>query len=168
MYLCTCMSLSFDFFLHKACLIEICSTSCHLTFCTLHNPPFYLGQTFPKKVPSQTFSALSNYSRPRQRPGVPAPQTPPNLNSIFKHFFGTILTRQSKIGRKKQLLEICLKCCFLNGPFPTSVSFIFDFSIKLTVYRFDKICRWQDWNRGPLVSDVTSLPTEPQPLPWFT
>ena len=28
-----------------------------------------------------------------------------------------------------------------------------------------KICRRLDSNRGPLVSEATALPTEPQPLP---
>ena len=28
-----------------------------------------------------------------------------------------------------------------------------------------KVCRWLDSNRGPLVSEATALPTEPQPLP---
>ena len=27
-----------------------------------------------------------------------------------------------------------------------------------------KVCRWLDSNRGPLVSEATALPTEPQPL----
>ena len=30
---------------------------------------------------------------------------------------------------------------------------------------FNKFCRWLDSNRGPLVSEATTLPTEPQPLP---
>ena len=30
---------------------------------------------------------------------------------------------------------------------------------------FNKICRWLDSNHGPLVSEATALPTEPQPLP---
>ena len=28
-------------------------------------------------------------------------------------------------------------------------------------------CQWLDLNSGPLESDVTALPTEPQPLPWL-
>ena len=28
-----------------------------------------------------------------------------------------------------------------------------------------KVCQWLDSNRGPLVSEATALPTEPQPLP---
>ena len=30
---------------------------------------------------------------------------------------------------------------------------------------FNKSCRWLDSNSGPLVSEVTALPTAPQPLP---
>ena len=30
---------------------------------------------------------------------------------------------------------------------------------------FNKFCRWLDSNRGPLVSEATAQPTEPQPLP---
>ena len=36
------------------------------------------------------------------------------------------------------------------------------FPIHLTVC---KVCRRLDSNRGPLVSEATTLPTEPQPLP---
>ena len=44
--------------------------------------------------------------------------------------------------------------------------FIFVFSIQLTVNNVqNKFCRWLDSNREPLVSEVTTLPTEPQPLP---
>ena len=31
----------------------------------------------------------------------------------------------------------------------------------------NKTCGWPDWNRGPQVSEVTTKPTEPQPLPPF-
>ena len=33
---------------------------------------------------------------------------------------------------------------------------------------FNKFCQWLDLNRGPLVSEATALPTEPQPLPVWT
>ena len=33
---------------------------------------------------------------------------------------------------------------------------------------FFKICQCLDSNRGPLLSETTALPTEPQPLPWFS
>ena len=32
---------------------------------------------------------------------------------------------------------------------------------------FMKVCRWLDLNHGPLVSETTALPTEPQPLLTF-
>ena len=54
---------------------------------------------------------------------------------------------------------------FLTGPFPASFSF-FVFSIQLTVNNVQyKFCGWQNLNRGPLMSEATALPTEPQPLP---
>ena len=33
---------------------------------------------------------------------------------------------------------------------------------------FNKFCQWLDSNRGPLVWEVTALPTKPQPLPFFS
>ena len=48
-------------------------------------------------------------------------------------------------------------------------SFIFRrINTQLTVYKWSMLinfCRWLDSNRGPLVLEVTALPTEPQPLP---
>ena len=41
---------------------------------------------------------------------------------------------------------------FLNGPFPANIYCI-------------NICLCSDSNSGPLVSEATALPTEPQPLP---
>ena len=58
---------------------------------------------------------------------------------------------------------------FLNKiwPFPAAFLFIFVFSIQLTVHRL-KFCPCLDLNGGPLVSEVTALPTAPQPLPnWL-
>ena len=42
------------------------------------------------------------------------------------------------------------------------------FNTQLRVYKCSiliNFCRWLDSNRGPLVSEATALPTEPQPLP---
>ena len=50
---------------------------------------------------------------------------------------------------------------FKNGPFPASFFFIFVYSIQLTVNK----CSIVDLNHGPLLMEVTALPTEPQPLP---
>ena len=53
-----------------------------------------------------------------------------------------------------------------NGTFATCFSFIFTFSTNsLTVNMFNKSWRWLESNPGPLVLDVTALPTVPQPLP---
>ena len=42
---------------------------------------------------------------------------------------------------------------------------LFFFSIQLTVNNIQfKFCRWPDSNRGPLVTETITLPTEPQPL----
>ena len=46
--------------------------------------------------------------------------------------------------------------------------FIFVFSTQLTVNKcLMKVCRWLDSNRGSLVLQVTTLPTEPQQLPQW-
>ena len=54
---------------------------------------------------------------------------------------------------------------------PSLFLFIFVFSIHLRVNKLTnvqyKFCRWLDFNRRPLVSEATTLPTEPQPLPWI-
>ena len=54
---------------------------------------------------------------------------------------------------------------FLNGPFPASFSLFRLFYKQLTVYSFNKSCRWLDSNPGPLVAEATALPTVPQQLP---
>ena len=45
--------------------------------------------------------------------------------------------------------------------------FIFVFSTQLLMNNFTKFRRWLDSNCGPLVSEATALPTEPQPLPSY-
>ena len=54
---------------------------------------------------------------------------------------------------------------FLNGPFIDSFFFNFIFSIQLIVNTWIIIRQWLDSNLGPLVSEATAPPTEPQPLP---
>ena len=51
------------------------------------------------------------------------------------------------------------------GHFRPLFFFIFFFSIQLTVNAHYKVCWWLDLNHGPLDSEETALPTEPQPLP---
>ena len=58
--------------------------------------------------------------------------------------------------------------CFLNKKWAITGLFFSLFSSfqQLIVNMFIiKSCRWLDLNYGPLVSEVTALPTEPQPLP---
>ena len=51
---------------------------------------------------------------------------------------------------------------FLNGPFPASFSLFSSFQYTVdSKQMFNNFCRWLDWNLGPLVSEVTALPTEP-------
>ena len=62
------------------------------------------------------------------------------------------------------------KLLFLKRAIPGLFFFIFRlFNTQLIVYNNCSIlinfCRWLDSNRGPLVSEATALPTEPQPLP---
>ena len=57
---------------------------------------------------------------------------------------------------------------FKYGPFMASFSFIFVFSLQLTVKNVQyKFCRWLDSNHGPLELEVTALPTEPHHCPFF-
>ena len=60
--------------------------------------------------------------------------------------------------------------CFLNKKWAITGLFFSLFSSfqQLIVNMFIiKSCRWLDLNYGPLVSEVTALPTEPQPLPTY-
>ena len=59
--------------------------------------------------------------------------------------------------------------CFLKWAIPALFFFIFVFSIHswqfTNVQYVNFFCQWLDSNQGPLVSEATALPTEPQPLP---
>ena len=62
------------------------------------------------------------------------------------------------------------KTVFFKWATPGLFFFIFRlFNTQLTVHNNCSIlinfCRWLDSNRRPLVSEATTLPTEPQPLP---
>ena len=74
--------------------------------------------------------------------------------------------------KKKTMFSVKIFVCFSleifvkNCPFPDSFSYFCFFSVQLTVHNVQyKFCRWLDSNLGPLVSEATALPTEPQPLP---
>ena len=54
---------------------------------------------------------------------------------------------------------------FKNGPFPASFSLFLSFQYSLQLTMFNIIFKWLDLNCGTLVSEATTLPTEPQPLP---
>ena len=58
---------------------------------------------------------------------------------------------------------------FKKWAIPGLFFYIFVFSIhswqKTNVQYINKFCQWLDSNRGPLVSEATALPTEPQTLP---
>ena len=57
--------------------------------------------------------------------------------------------------------------CFLNGPFPAPFTLFSSFLQTVNrKYWFNKSCWWLDSNGGPLVTEATALPTEPQPLPY--
>ena len=65
-------------------------------------------------------------------------------------------------------LYCCLFLLYLIAPFPTSFSFryfhlfkVFSKQLTESIY---KICPRLDWNRGPMVSEATAIPTEPQQL----
>ena len=53
-------------------------------------------------------------------------------------------------------------------PFSASFFFIFVFSTQLTVNKcLIKVCQCLDSNHGSLVSEATTVPIEPQPLPFL-
>ena len=57
---------------------------------------------------------------------------------------------------------------FVNGPYPATFLYFHLFNTQLTVIKCSlKSCSRLDSNRGPLVSKVTALPTELQPLKTF-
>ena len=70
------------------------------------------------------------------------------------------LLNKVKLINARFLTEI-----LINGAFSSLFFFIFVFLIQLTEYSKYKVCLWMDSNRGPLVSEATALPSEPQPLP---
>ena len=53
-----------------------------------------------------------------------------------------------------------------NGPYPASFLYFCLFNTQLFNINV-KPCRWLDLNCGPLVSEATALPTDPQPLPLY-
>ena len=54
---------------------------------------------------------------------------------------------------------------FLSGHFSASFFFIFVFSKQLIVNVQYKFSQWLNSNQGPLESEATALPTDPQPPP---
>ena len=70
---------------------------------------------------------------------------------------------------KRNIMQNILKCFFLKW----TISGLFFLYLHLfntvdSKEMFNKCCQWLDSNRGPLVLEVTTLPTEPQPLPLFS
>ena len=53
---------------------------------------------------------------------------------------------------------------FFNRTIPVSLSLLSSFHYSLQMF-YIKVRRWLVSNRGPVVSEATSLPTGPQPLP---
>ena len=80
---------------------------------------------------------------------------------------GNILDRKCK----NSVIKIVLIFFLTSGPFPASFydwfsSFQYNWYLTSKQRNVQyKFCRWLDSNRGPLVSEPTALPTEPQPLP---
>ena len=72
---------------------------------------------------------------------------------------------------KNSVIKIVLIFFLTSGPFPASFydwfsSFQYNWYLTSKQRNVQyKFCRWLDSNRGPLVSEPTALPTEPQPLP---
>ena len=77
---------------------------------------------------------------------------------LLHHSKLTLLPFQVK---KFLLLISYLIISVKNGQFPGSFYCIFVVSIHFYI----NICRWLDLNHQPLLSETTTLPTEPQSLP---
>ena len=82
-------------------------------------------------------------------------------------FIERIVTQNRFSNNLKTFLFHFFNKLFFKWAILSHFFFIFVFSTVNSKYVFNKICRWLDWNRGPLVSQVTFLPTEPQPLSIF-
>ena len=72
-------------------------------------------------------------------------------------------------GSLFQFLDFYYLMSFLIGNSRPLFFYIFVFSKQLTINNFSifENRRWLDANFRPLVSEVTALPTEPQPLPYL-
>ena len=82
--------------------------------------------------------------------------------SIFLH--DKYLVKAFSALVRSLLCNVFLK----NGPFLASFlfsSFQYTVDTKQMFNNYINFCRWLDLNCGPLVSEATALPTEPQPLP---
>ena len=79
----------------------------------------------------------------------------------------TLLIRLISFGFFSSQNSYCKVFFKKKWPFPASYLYIYFrlFDIVDSKQMFNKICRWLDSNHGPLVSEATALPTEPQPLP---
>ena len=80
-----------------------------------------------------------------------------------------VLWLQTKMFPHKYFAQYVAVPSLKNGPFPASFSLFSSFNTQLTVNKCSipiNFWWWLDSNRGPLVSEATALPTEPQPLTW--
>ena len=93
-----------------------------------------------------------------------------------------VLVRSRHVSRSWNSLVEGNEFCI--GPSGEAVEFIFKWAIPRPLFLYFRLfntqltvnnkqmfnininfCRWLDSNRGPLASEATTLPTEPQPLP---
>ena len=76
------------------------------------------------------------------------------------------IARDERLAKRAATAELFFK---KNGPFPGLFFYLFSsFQYSEQTNVQFKFCRWLESNRGPLVSKPTSLPTKPQPLPYFS
>ena len=77
--------------------------------------------------------------------------------------YGGIPSPQSIMPRSLQTMASRCRHWFVFKWAIPGLFFLFSyFSIQLTVNAQHKFCRWLDLNCGPLESEATTLPTEPQ------
>ena len=85
------------------------------------------------------------------------------FRTLCKHF------KQLLFDYPSQSFNLSRFCfIFKKWAIPDLFFFIFVFSVHLTVNVNINFCWWLHSNRGPLELEATALPTEPQPLPWFS
>ena len=87
-----------------------------------------------------------------------------NCLDIVLYTFTKYILKSSSCEHVWPVFDLIDDLFFKNGPFPASFSLFSSFQYSWQWIFNLKFCWWLDSNRGPLESEATALPTEPQPL----